>query len=1622
MRLKYLLLTWLMALTCQLASAQYWESGTTKTSSFYSYTSGKTTHSKTDQWYVIHLDEDGQVQFTAAAIGAVRIDYIEIYTISTDGETAFRTRGQSPYTQSDLKAGTYRIRVTGVPTDSKGYGGNFIVTYNYQQATLDNDPEPNDQWQDASVVASGTELTGHLGYYYNSASLDKSDWYKIEVPDEGVVKFDAFAETTMMLSYLEMYTLKADGSGIDYRNRKDMNGHQKDTIVSYEVPNVAPGTYYVKLDQWAGFGSYKLKYTFTPSRYSQDNLNNNSWQEAIPLSLDSDNQGRLGFYYNQASFDKEDWYRLEVKEDGKLTFTTKAEPTLALSYLELYVPNADETDITFRSRKDMYGQNKDTTVVYELPDIAASTYYIRIIHWDGFGGYDLGCYFTSHSATADPEPNNTWQNAVALRNGPAASGQLGYTSQGDLDVVDWYKIEVPDEGNVNLYATAETTLVLSYLEVFTLNEDGQDIAYRSRKDMNGQQKDTTVVFNLPDLKAGTYYLKLNRWDGYGTYSLQYVYSKNSRTTDPEPNNDWSQASLIEEGAVQTGALGHYYRSSDFDKTDWYKIEVPDEGTAVFATTTETSLNLGYLEVYTAKTDSTGTKIVFRNRKGMDGQQRDTTVVFTLSDMAPGTYYLKLDQWNGFGSYDLKYTFTPNSHGQDKLDNNSWEMATLIAPNTTQQGRLGHYYDSSSLDNTDWFYIEVEDEGTATFSTKSDTGLILSYLEVYTEKNDSTGTSMAFRNRKDMSGQQRDTTIVFEVPDLAPGKYYLKQGYYAGVGGYNLTYEFRPNVYGPDPFDNKDYIHASVIESGATQQGRLGYRYQNDTDTEDWYRFEVSSPSEAIFALSGEKDLALSYLELYTIQTDSTGTKVNFRNRKDMNYQQKDTTIVMTVSDLAPGTYYARQTRWYGQGGYALQLTLNKNPYGRDNHKNTDFANRMTLKEGEIVYNTLGYTYYNNTNTTDWYDLGMISGKQIDVTIAPDTTHTLSISYLELHKYTGDNEDGTPKTTFVKRVSVDRSQATLSYIDTSTEDSHYIVTVNRWYGNGGYAIVYGNDQKEKAGDMADNRVTVMAEGRNTVRKGVACENPITITNLSSETTRPMVVAVAGTENVDLLGFRMRGQAGSAYQPISDVTVMDEGQLEHTAVFVIPSLAPWEKYTFTLISEGKGDISYAPQRTEHSTGRNKIIISGTTFVVAAVMGYVDSDLDGNKLASYISTKATELFGLDEEERLMYEERVDSVMGQLFYLKKTSGISLFTIRTLIEKAAEGMVAALPTGKIAAGSTTNELQFIIQDIRERLWQWMFKDTDYAQGSIETLDAKMIISDVVASWDPNEMTGPEGVGEEHYIGNVQTVNYRILFENKAEAGDAAYRIRISDELDENVFDVSSVRFGETSHDGVGYNWEMTREGNKLSWDIKGIELPPNVNAPEGEGFVTFSVDLKPGLTDGTQLKNKATIIFDKNTPIETNEYVNTLDLTPPVTTMTNAAYSEDKSYIDVKWTSEDEASGVQHYYLYVAKDDGDYEYYGQSVTGSIQYPVEPGTDNSYHFYVLSTDNVGNTETTQPQAVEPTGKKGDVNMDGKVDISDIVAVINQIAGTASYRNADVNGDKKVDISDIVAIINIIAGQ
>ena len=77
--------------------------------------------------------------------------------------------------------------------------------------------------------------------------------------------------------------------------------------------------------------------------------------------------------------------------------------------------------------------------------------------------------------------------------------------------------------------------------------------------------------------------------------------------------------------------------------------------------------------------------------------------------------------------------------------------------------------------------------------------------------------------------------------------------------------------------------------------------------------------------------------------------------------------------------------------------------------------------------------------------------------------------------------------------------------------------------------------------------------------------------------------------------------------------------------------------------------------------------------------------------------------------------------------------------------------------------------------------------------------------------------------------------------------------------------------------------------------------------------------------------------------------------------------------------------------------------------PINPGDP------IGSQDNVSNTP-----------ERGDVNVDGKVDVADIVEVVNYLNNKPSKRfnkdAADANGDKVVDLKDIQFIENIIMGK
>ncbi len=297
--------------------------------------------------------------------------------------------------------------------------------------------------------------------------------------------------------------------------------------------------------------------------------------------------------------------------------------------------------------------------------------------------------------------------------------------------------------------------------------------------------------------------------------------------------------------------------------------------------------------------------------------------------------------------------------------------------------------------------------------------------------------------------------------------------------------------------------------------------------------------------------------------------------------------------------------------------------------------------------------------------------------------------------------------------------------------------------------------------------------------------------------------------------------------------------------------------------------------------------------------------------------------------------------------------------------------------------------------------------------DAPRRTPEPVRSWDPNDKSGPGGVGDDGYVTALGRMTYLIRFENKAEASAPAYEIVVVDTLAVEL-DPETVGFGPTSWPG----FTMTREGRVLTWRATGIELPPNVTPPEGEGFVQFSVDTVPGLPDGTRVANRAEITFDINDPIMTNTHVNTLDLTAPTTTMTALAAETPANRLVVRWSAADRAgeaagAGVYSTTLFASRDGGPFEAVGTTSADSLAVDAVPGS--TYAFYALATDAVGNAEAVRPAPVQTAVVRGVATEGGGAFVFALDPVApNPIAADATVRfSLDRPGDATLELFDVL---------
>ncbi len=277
-----------------------------------------------------------------------------------------------------------------------------------------------------------------------------------------------------------------------------------------------------------------------------------------------------------------------------------------------------------------------------------------------------------------------------------------------------------------------------------------------------------------------------------------------------------------------------------------------------------------------------------------------------------------------------------------------------------------------------------------------------------------------------------------------------------------------------------------------------------------------------------------------------------------------------------------------------------------------------------------------------------------------------------------------------------------------------------------------------------------------------------------------------------------------------------------------------------------------------------------------------------------------------------------------------------------------------------------------------------------------------VGSIDPNEKDGPMGDGSSSYYMRIVPFPYDISFENSPTATAPAAQVVVTDQLDPTKVDISTVQLiaftfgtniisvpsGVTNYNTL-YNinsslsvlvqGSLSAQTGLLTWTFTSIDpstglpptdptvgfLPPDTDGVSGQGSVIFSVAPKAADTTGTVISNMATVVFDANAPINTPIWSNTLDVTPPTSSVAALPATTDIATFTVNWSGTDTGSGVAFYDIYVSLNGGAYSIW-QSQTTATSASYTASAAGSYSFYSIATDKTGNVESPKSAAEATT--------------------------------------------------------
>lgn len=327
-------------------------------------------------------------------------------------------------------------------------------------------------------------------------------------------------------------------------------------------------------------------------------------------------------------------------------------------------------------------------------------------------------------------------------------------------------------------------------------------------------------------------------------------------------------------------------------------------------------------------------------------------------------------------------------------------------------------------------------------------------------------------------------------------------------------------------------------------------------------------------------------------------------------------------------------------------------------------------------------------------------------------------------------------------------------------------------------------------------------------------------------------------------------------------------------------------------------------------------------------------------------------------------------------------------------------------------------------------------------------------SKDPNTLVGPGGYGASSYIADSGTLPYSIDFENDGSvaAEDVTVTEQLDSILDWSTFQLGSFGFGPINitvpagltqyqtvvsyenSDGTPLNVLVSllfnvqtglltatftsldpSTGQAPTGVFDGFLYPESDNALDSDGYVQYTVQPKSGLTTGATINQQASVVFDTNGAINTGTVTNTIDTTPPTSSVKPLPIGESSTSFAVSWSGSDpNGIGIAGYSIYVSVNGGPFTPWLTNTTETSATYTGIVTD-TYSFYSIATNDIGLVQPT------PSGGQAATAILGSVDPANSLVLLSlssiQFGGattiTLQARDAEGNDEITGDLSSVV---------